>query len=58
MKRRKRKSNKEISRPKNWGGYIIKPIQYEFWQGGENRLHDRIRYRKIDDSWIFERLSP
>ena len=50
--------NKEISRPKNWGGYIIKPIQYEFWQGGENRLHDRIRYRKIDDSWIFERLSP
>ena len=50
--------NKEILRPKNWGGYIIKPIQYEFWQGGENRLHDRIRYSKIDDSWISERLSP
>ena len=50
--------NKEILRPKNWGGYIIKPIQYEFWQGGENRLHDRIRYSKIDDSWICERLSP
>tara|TARA_B100001769_G_scaffold273028_1_gene268450 strand:- start:38 stop:685 length:648 start_codon:yes stop_codon:yes gene_type:complete len=50
--------NKEILRPKNWGGYIIKPIQYEFWQGGENRLHDRIRYRKKDDSWIYERLSP
>ena len=51
-------SNKEISRPNNWGGYIIKPIQYEFWQGGENRLHDRIRYTLNKNIWQIDRLSP
>ena len=51
-------SNKEISRPDNWGGYIIKPIQYEFWQGGENRLHDRIRYTLNKNIWQIDRLSP
>jgi len=50
--------NKEILRPNNWGGYIIKPVQYEFWQGGENRLHDRIRYQLIDNLWKIDRLSP
>ena len=50
--------NKEISRPNNWGGYIIKPIQYEFWQGGENRLHDRIRYTFNKNIWQIDRLSP
>ena len=50
--------NKEISRPDNWGGYIIKPIQYEFWQGGENRLHDRIRYTLDKNIWQIDRLSP
>ena len=50
--------NKEISRPNNWGGYIIKPIQYEFWQGGENRLHDRIRYTLKKNIWQIDRLSP
>ena len=50
--------NKEISRPNNWGGYIIKPIQYEFWQGGENRLHDRIRYTLHNNIWQIDRLSP
>mgnify|MGYP001173063081 FL=1 len=50
--------NKEILRPNNWGGYIIKPVQYEFWQGGKNRLHDRIRYQLIDNLWKIDRLSP
>tara|TARA_B100000989_G_scaffold191815_1_gene144608 strand:- start:1817 stop:2464 length:648 start_codon:yes stop_codon:yes gene_type:complete len=50
--------NKEIQRPDYWGGYIIKPIKYEFWQGGENRLHDRIRYTRDKNFWKIERLSP
>ena len=51
-------TNKEISRPLNWGGYIVSPVEYEFWQGGENRLHDRIRFKLIKNNWLKERLSP
>lgn len=50
--------NKEISRPLNWGGYLVSPIEFEFWQGGENRLHDRIRFKLIKNNWLKERLSP
>jgi pyridoxamine 5'-phosphate oxidase len=50
---------KEIPRPKNWGGYIIKPVEIEFWQGRPNRLHDRIRYTlQTDYNWLINRLSP
>lgn len=50
---------KTILRPEIWGGYQVKPVEIEFWQGRANRLHDRIRYRLKDDySWIAERLSP
>ncbi len=53
------KSDKtEILRPLNWGGYIINPINIEFWQGRKNRLHDRILYFKNNNSWLFKRLSP
>lgn len=46
-------------RPKNWGGYRVRPDEIEFWQQGQNRLHDRLRYRrKRDGSWKIERLSP
>ena len=50
---------KEIERPKNWGGFIIKPVEVEFWQGRPNRLHDRIRYQLQEDyNWKIERLAP
>lgn len=52
-------SGKEIPRPNHWGGFIIKPISIEFWQGRPNRLHDRIRYSLMEDfSWNMERLAP
>lgn len=44
--------------PKNWGGFLIKPSSYEFWQGRPNRLHDRFRYQLSNNQWIIERLSP
>ena len=47
-----------IPRPPFWGGYRIVPHRMEFWQGRENRLHDRIRYEKEDHAWKTERLAP
>ncbi len=50
---------KEIPRPDYWGGYIIKPVSIEFWQGRANRMHDRIRFTLQDDyNWKTERLEP
>ena len=52
-------SNTELKRPENWGGFIVKPFSMEFWQGKDNRLHDRIVYEnKGDKGWSFHRLSP
>lgn len=52
-------AGQEISRPANWGGYIVKPYLFEFWQGRSNRLHDRIQYELIsDDIWDIKRLAP
>lgn len=52
-------NNKEIPRPKHWGGYLVQPISIEFWQGRPNRMHDRIRYTlQKDFSWKLERLAP
>lgn len=50
--------DKEIERPDFWGGYIVKPVSMEFWQGRPNRLHDRIRYSLEDIDWKIERLAP
>lgn len=47
-----------FDRPSNWGGFLIKPIKIEFWQGRENRLHDRILYEKINGNWQISRLAP
>ena len=53
------KDTDEIPRPDHWGGYIIKPSYFEFWQGRANRLHDRISYElKADGDWTMSRLSP
>ncbi|PIB27111.1 pyridoxamine 5'-phosphate oxidase [Maribacter sp. 4U21] len=50
---------KEIKRPDHWGGYMVKPVSIEFWQGRPNRLHDRIRYTlQKDFDWKIERLAP
>jgi pyridoxamine-phosphate oxidase len=48
----------DVPRPEHWGGYCVVPETYEFWQHRENRLHDRLRYRREGDSWVIERLSP
>ncbi len=49
---------KEIPRPSHWGGYLVKPLEVEFWQGRSNRLHDRIRYQLQEDfNWKIERVS-
>ncbi len=47
-----------VPRPPNWGGYRITPYLFEFWQGRRSRMHDRLRYRRNNDTWIIERLSP
>lgn len=55
----KQYENKEIDRPKHWGGILVKPISIEFWQGRPNRMHDRIRYTLQEDfNWKIERLAP
>jgi pyridoxamine 5'-phosphate oxidase len=48
----------DVPRPEHWGGYRLTPESYEFWQHRENRLHDRLRYRRAGDAWLVERLSP
>ena len=48
----------DVPRPEHWGGYRVKPNSIEFWQGRDNRLHDRLRYRRENGVWIIERLAP
>jgi pyridoxamine 5'-phosphate oxidase len=45
-------------RPESWGGYRLVPETWEFWQHREDRLHDRLRYRRDDQRWLIERLAP
>ncbi len=49
---------KEIPKPLYWGGYLISPESFEFWQGRKNRLHDRILYKEVNGNWKYERLAP
>ena len=48
----------DVSLPDFWGGFLVRPYQIEFWQGGEHRLHDRFMYRQTDNGWQIERLCP
>ena len=48
----------DVPKPTNWGGYVVKAVEFEFWQGRPNRLHDRIRYRLEGLDWIIDRLAP
>jgi len=49
---------RDVPRPAFWGGYRVEPEAVEFWQGRENRLHDRLVYRRGDGGWKMERLQP
>ena len=48
----------DIPKPENWGGFLVRPENFEFWQGRSNRLHDRILYYKDRGSWNIKRLAP
>lgn len=55
----KKHAGKIVPRPEHWGGYVLLPASFEFWQGRSGRLHDRIRYtRQQDHNWKLERLMP
>ena len=50
-----------VPRPSHWGGYLVRPLTVEFWQGRRNRMHDRLRYRRSDSAdgnWLIDRLAP
>ncbi len=58
-KTRKALKGKEIRRPRHWGGYLVRPVIIEFWQGRPGRLHDRLQYSlEKDGTWKLERLAP
>jgi pyridoxamine 5'-phosphate oxidase len=48
----------DVARPPHWGGFVLKPVQFEFWQGRQARLHDRFRYLPDASGWRIERLAP
>jgi pyridoxamine 5'-phosphate oxidase len=48
----------DLPRPEHWGGYVLVPDYFEFWQGREARFHDRFRYRPAGSGWRIERLAP
>ena len=50
--------DKEITRPPDWGGYVIRPYKIEFWQGRPSRLHDRIVYELNEKIWDMRRVAP
>lgn len=51
-------SGKVVPTPSYWGGYVLEPVEVEFWQGRPNRLHDRLRYARENGVWRIARLSP
>jgi pyridoxamine 5'-phosphate oxidase len=58
-KRKEEFRDEQVSRPPHWGGYRVKPVIIEFWQGRYSRLHDRIQYSLEENgTWKIERLAP
>jgi pyridoxamine 5'-phosphate oxidase len=53
-----RQDQEPVVRPSNWGGYMVIPDEIEFWQGRDNRLHDRIHYYRQEGKWQHRRLAP
>ncbi|MCE3045187.1 pyridoxamine 5'-phosphate oxidase [Legionella sp. 16cNR16C] len=51
-------SQEPVIRPRNWGGYLVLPDEFEFWQGRDNRLHDRLHFRQQEGNWVCRRLAP
>jgi pyridoxamine 5'-phosphate oxidase len=54
----KKYADDNIPRPSYWGGFLLKPVSIEFWQGRPSRLHDRILYTLENNSWVINRLAP
>ena len=52
------KFGEDVPLPPYWGGFRLTPVRFEFWQGRQNRLHDRLCYSLIDKTWSITRLSP
>ncbi len=48
----------EVPRPTTWGGFRVSPVSFEFWQGRTSRMHDRLRFTRVDGAWQLERLQP
>lgn len=48
----------DVPRPPHWGGYIVEPTKFEFWQGRPSRLHDRLIYTKNNNKWVISRIAP
>ena len=52
-------AGRDVTRPPHWGGWVLQPSEFEFWQGRPSRLHDRFRYvRQPDTTWVITRLAP